>query len=348
MIPNYDNPLPGVPLVESPFFPELFDPSDPIYPIARSLNERGYAVIDFPDPDIDGLAEAISRNLHDRYDWETWHARGADLRLQDAWQSEPAVKAIAVNDHILALLERLYGRPAFPFQTLNFPVGSQQHFHTDSIHFSSRPERFMCGVWVALEDIGPDQGPLIYYPGSHAWPIYTREHIGEPYYRAEGGYQATFEPMWRRLVERHRVQPEQFHARKGQALIWAANLLHGGAPHLDRTRTRWSQVTHYYFDDCTYYTPLNSNEPLGSLDSREPPDIRTGSNVRGSYLGTPLTAKTYGRALDRRTKVIKVPTGLPPFDPAKYVELNPDIAASGVDPSFHYDHYGRHEHRRWY
>ena len=46
--------------------------------------------------------------------------------------------------------------------------------------------------------------------------------------------------------------------KKGQALIWSANLLHGGGEHRDKTRTRHSQVTHYYFEGCQYYMPLES------------------------------------------------------------------------------------------
>ncbi len=40
------------------------------------------------------------------------------------------------------------------------------------VHFNSIPQRFMCGVWVAMEDIAPDNGPLHYYPGSHKLPFY--------------------------------------------------------------------------------------------------------------------------------------------------------------------------------
>ena len=32
------------------------------------------------------------------------------------------------------------------------------------------PEGFMCGVWVALEDMDMENGPLVYYPGSHKLP----------------------------------------------------------------------------------------------------------------------------------------------------------------------------------
>jgi len=33
----------------------------------------------------------------------------------------------------------------------------------------------MCGVWLALEDIDADNGPLIYYPGSHRGPHFGNE-----------------------------------------------------------------------------------------------------------------------------------------------------------------------------
>ena len=41
--------------------------------------------------------------------------------------------------------------------------------------------------------------------------------------------------------------------KKGTALIWSANLLHGGGIITDHNRTRLSQVTHYNFDSCEYY-----------------------------------------------------------------------------------------------
>ena len=61
----------------------------------------------------------------------------------------------------------------------------------------------------------------------------------------------------------------QFHAKKGQALIWAANLLHGGAAQTNLKRTRYSQVTHYYFDNCCYYTPMSSVPFLGPIWFRD-------------------------------------------------------------------------------
>ncbi len=290
---RFQNPLPGVPLVESPFFHDLLadlEVDEATKAVATQLHDQGWAVIDFPDPEIGLRADRIKRSLHSRYDWATWRASGwrsdDGLRIQDAFAFDDDVKQIAANPQITALLSALYSRRAWPFQTLNFPVGTQQHFHSDSIHFSSVPERFMCAVWVALEDIGPEQGPLLYYPGSHKWPIYVNEHIG--LCRAGEGdppTQKAFEALWSSLVRVNGLEPVQFHAKKGQALIWAANLLHGGSHQTNPELTRWSQVTHYYFDNCCYYSPMESDPFYGRIFFRRPMDISTGATMPNVYSG---------------------------------------------------------------
>ena len=287
----------NIPHVESPFFEEHFPAAgtDPeLLRVARSLHEEGFAVLDFPDERFERRVEEILANLSDRFDWEAWRADQVEgLRVQDAWQFDEQVRAIATNEAMLRMLSQLYGRKAFPFQTLNFPVGTQQHYHTDCVHFASVPERFMCGVWVAFEDVGDDAGPLLYYPKSHRLPIYLNEHLGAVPGDGEDPYETydQFVEFWRRLVAAHGLQPVEFHPKKGQALIWAANLLHGGMPQRDKNKTRWSQVTHYFFEDCAYYTPLGSLPYLGSVEYRELTDVATGAPVRQAINGMPLTGE---------------------------------------------------------
>lgn len=288
--------LPGVPLVESPLFAQSLDEmglSEQERAIAQALHDKGYAVIDFPDPDIDARIERVKARLAPRFgdhlaDPASIKTQG-NCRIQDAWKFDPDVKAIATNPDLLALLTKLYGRRAVPFQTLNFPVGTQQHIHSDSIHFSSVPERFMCGVWLAMEDIHEDAGPLLYCPGSHKWPIATNIAIGRDGWNDRATLaQVPYERLWRELVAASGFGEERFAARKGQALIWAANLLHGGSLQTDLTKTRWSQVSHYYFADCIYYTPAFSDEPLGRLDTRTIVNIATGEVEPNRHLGQPL------------------------------------------------------------
>jgi len=311
------NPFPGLPLIESPLFP-MFKGAQGFTAeeerIAADLHDKGYAVLDFPDADIDARIDRIKAALGPRYGIDFADPQSdktlGERRIQDAWISDADVRAIAANQAMLDLLGKLWGRPAFPFQTLNFPVGTQQEAHSDSVHFSSLPERFMCGVWLAMEDIGPDAGPLFYHPGSHRWPIMSNALIGR---RGHGGELASaqdpYGPAWQALVEAHGTQAETFHARKGQALIWCANLLHGGSAQTDPKLTRWSQVTHYYFEDCIYYTPAFSDEALGRLQLRNLVSVQDGRPRPNRYLGeqvqSPSTRSKRRSLVHRLTKRLR-------------------------------------------
>ena len=116
--------------------------------------------------------------------------------------------------------------------------------------------------------------------------------------------QDPYQDAWDAMVAARGAPAEHFLARKGQALIWAANLLHGGSPQTDPTRTRWSQVTHYFFDDCIYYTPAFSDEPLGRLAMREIVSAADGSRKPNLYLGETINqpAAKRARSLWKRLK----------------------------------------------
>lgn len=303
--------FPGVPRIESPIFTKdsLADLTDAEQAIARDLNTDGFAVFDFPDPEVDARIERIQTNLAPRFDIPfddpAADKTKGERRIQDAWQFDDDVRAIASNPQVLSLLGKLYGRVAFPFQTLNFPVGTQQGVHSDAVHFSSLPERFMCGVWVAMEDVSADAGPLFYIPGSHKWPIISNSMIGRRGYGSElNSAQDPFDAAWRALCETHEAKPELFLARKGQALIWSANLLHGGSRQTDPALTRWSQVTHYYFDDCIYYTPAFSDEALGRLQTREILAIHDARTRPSHYLGEAAFGSTDEKKRDHSAERI--------------------------------------------
>ena len=303
------NIFPGLPLIESPVFPALkaeWDLTAEEERIANDLHEKGYAVFDFPDCDLDSRIGRIQQHLGPRYgidfDDPASDKTIGERRVQDAWQFDEDVRAIAANQAVIDLLSKLYGRKAFPFQTLNFPVGTQQDAHSDSVHFSSLPERFMCGVWLAMEDVGPHAGPLFYYPGSHRWPIMTNALIGRRGYGSDlNSAQDPYGPAWRALCEVHGAQPELFLPRKGQALIWCANLLHGGSYQHDPALTRWSQVTHYYFDDCIYYTPAFSDEAIGQLDLRNLVAISDGERRSSKYLGDAVSSRIQNSPVENPT-----------------------------------------------
>ncbi len=232
-------------------------------------------------------------------------------RVQDAWYRSPAVRKLAAWPEVRRLLRAAYGRDPFPFQTLNFRQGSQQHLHSDTIHFHSAPERFMCGVWIALEDVRREAGPLAYLKGSHKLPVLTMRGVGvnspEPGYE---DYVRSYVPRFDEAMETAQLPLEWAVIPKGWAFVWAANLAHGGSPIQDPGSTRRSLVVHHYFEDCLYYTPMHSDEPGGRLHMRLPPDVRTGwsrwptRNGRPERLSRHLIAASWLRDLRRRPVVL--------------------------------------------
>lgn len=272
--------LPEFPFIHSPLFSEIEAQGffGSYSAAAQQLHQQGYVIVDLGRDRMSAIADQIQQDTAHHLDLQAWREQGGigDLRVQDAWKESDAVRELALLPDIHSLLKLFWGRTPFAFQTLNFPVGTRQHIHSDAVHFHSEPPGFMCGVWVALEDVHPDAGPLEYYPGSHRLPYLQAHDVG--IYQQEDFIpdQTIFHSAWSAEIESNGLQQQVFTPRLGQALIWTANLLHGGAPVVDLLRTRWSQVTHYFFEGCQWYTPMLSDWPHGKVAWRRPLDIKTG------------------------------------------------------------------------
>jgi hypothetical protein len=293
----------NVPPVESPFFESILTGNrvDPVLAArARAYREQGFLVLeDAVEPE---LIDAITTKFPWLFDPATVFdappfvqelLRLDPNRRLDAWWVCEAVRELACHPAILDILAQLYGREPIPFQTLSFLRGTEQPAHSDAIHFSSIPARFMCGVWVALEDMTEENGPLVYYPGSHRLPEPQLEQLGlppQPGTTAIGPTYERFENYVRSVVKACGLRAERLTVRKGTALIWASNLLHGGSAIRRAGATRMSQVTHYYFRDCVYYAPIHSSAALGEYRLKPIHDLRTGDVVPHSLNGQPFEA----------------------------------------------------------
>lgn len=254
--------------------------------LVRKYAKDGYLIVEPEMADFDRLASQIRREL--KY--------GDSTRIQDAWRDCTAVRQLAIQPKILQLLEVLYRREPVPFQTLNFCVGTQQRAHSDSIHFQSMPRGFMCGVWFALEDIDEDNGPLFYYPGSHTLPYIELQDLGRRSQKNDNTSYEHYVGYLENLMDDCGFQRKTIAMPKGSAIIWAANLVHGGGQIFDKSRTRHSQVTHYFFKDCLYYTPLLSEPFHGHMYVRNHlVDIRDGQKVTHCYQGERLAHEQVDR-----------------------------------------------------
>jgi ectoine hydroxylase-related dioxygenase (phytanoyl-CoA dioxygenase family) len=251
----------------------------------RRLAETGLASLDLGEE---------GRRLADRAVEETepYFADGAVTRVQDAWLRSKAVRRLASHPKIMRALNVAYGRRPFAFQTLNFRRGTRQALHSDAIHFHSEPQRFMCGVWIALEDISPDAGPLRYVEGSHRLPVLTMQGAGvNQHPPTESDYAKHYLPGLERRLAASAFPEKIATPKKGEAVVWAANLAHGGAPVLDPAATRRSLVVHMFFKDCLYYTPMTSAPEQGLYQTRLPLNVGEGGWVwprqNGRRVGVP-------------------------------------------------------------
>jgi hypothetical protein len=255
---------------------------------ARELAQTGLARLDLGEG-AQALCDGVLADV------EPLFADPSVYRVQDAWLRSAAVRKLASLPAIVDRLSAAYGRPAFPFQTLNFKRGSQQGLHSDAMHFHADPALFMCGVWIALEDTRPDAGPLTYVPGSHRLPVMTMRDAGVDSARpTNADYAKSYVPALAAQLEASGLPHAEALPRKGEAVVWAANLAHGGAPIIDPDATRRSLVVHFYFDGCVYYTPLHSDVEGGRLAVRLPANVATGGwawpNRDGRPVAPALTA----------------------------------------------------------
>ena len=141
----------------------------------------------------------------------------------------------------------ILGDTAVATQSLYFEFGSQQALHRDSVVVPSPTFGRLVAAWIALEDIAPESGPLMYVPGSQRLPFYEfrpGQLVYDPTAHTAADVEAALS-FYRAELERSALPVRQFTARRGEALIWHSALSHGGAPVTDPDRTRKSLVVHF-------------------------------------------------------------------------------------------------------
>ncbi len=202
--------------------------------------------------EIDGLRfECVTVGGYNPVPWDpavkTSPAKALDLH----WLSQP-IRELIFSKPIRDTIELLFERRALASQSLTFLRGSSQGYHQDTLYVPfSLPRQFVAS-WIALEDVTPGGGELTYFPGSHRMP----EHL----------YADKFKTLWdaQRMLRQNSLRDEikdysqrleersvragcsaqNFLAKKGDVLIWHADLAHGGLP-ISTGKTRASVVTHY-------------------------------------------------------------------------------------------------------
>ncbi len=145
---------------------------------------------------------------------------------------------------VLRFLEQIFERPPVVFQTMSMRKGSEETLHIDTGPLTLTEPLSMAASWVALEDVQPCSGEFEFVPGSHRLPELL-------HYGVEKGHSGDFREyakILNRTLEmcaERGLETKRFMAKKGDVLIWHADLMHGGAKIEDAERTRKSLVAHF-------------------------------------------------------------------------------------------------------
>lgn len=165
-------------------------------------------------------------------------ARGHAYKLNNLFARRSEIRRVALSPRLRAVCADLLEGEPLICNSLNFERGSQQPAHIDNWYMPPPVENRMVAASIALDDVDADNGPIVYYPGSHRiapFPAKGRDnesHDSQAYLRAQ--------------VAARGLQPVEVRARSGDVFIWHAQLLHGGQPIRDPERTRSSLVVHYW------------------------------------------------------------------------------------------------------
>jgi ectoine hydroxylase len=230
--------------------------------LAATWARGGYAVLKnyFSSDFIDQTNAEIDRLLHEKVIDYNYSGR----KIMFAYRHGALMNKIATDQGIIAAFKFLSGKEMVPFQSINFEKSSEQRAHSDAIHMTTYPLGYLTAAWVALEDIGTNQGPLIYYPGSHRLPYVLNDdfdHGGSNYLLGKDAYLA-YEEHIQKLIRENKLQAEVLHPEKGDVFLWHGNLIHGAQKMIQPELTRKSMVVHYLSPEVICYHEITQRPAL--------------------------------------------------------------------------------------
>lgn len=234
----------------------------------RFWSRNGYLILEraIPDEVVDAAARDLERAYAGGFDdlkfechavspgHMTWRPEinPHPAKALDIHHFSAATRELMFADAIADFLALIFEAKAFASQSLGFLRGSAQEGHQDSAYVAYTIPRQFAASWTALEDVTLGAGELFYYPGSHRWPDFI---YAERFKSVSEAQRSSADRDMRSDIVRHVQSLEQrakeagiakmpFAARKGDVLIWHADLVHGGNP-VSQAVTRKSIVTHY-------------------------------------------------------------------------------------------------------
>lgn len=252
--------------------------SDPLlFQIGQSLIDTGFAVAPgLIDPQLCDAAAQDFQDFSTRAgdDPRYRDAHGNFLRVVNLHLSSANALRIGLDSTVMKILDFIFGCKAGIYSSLYFEHGTQQPIHRDSPFFETFPRNFFMGVWVALEDIHPDAGPLMYVPGAHRFEcdpkeIFARIQANHPDKNSDEVLAQSLQIYYGEVAQRSSAiaAPVRRPLKKGDVAFWHPLAPHGGSPATNPALTRRSMVFHctpetrQVYQHGVFFSHQDSNPP---------------------------------------------------------------------------------------
>ena len=309
--------------------------------IAKKWITDGYSIIPklFSDDQIDSTWEEYEKLIKDGIIETEPEKHGFPGRYLNPHFYSSKIRKMMVDEKLISHLSFILGVKTNPFQSIIGHRASEQKTHSDSIHMTTYPGGYMIAAWIAMEDISADSGPLVYYPGSHKLPYVYSSEAGITLEEVKANqddlykpYRQKYEPLIEEIIREKKLSEKTFIAKKGDVLIWHANLLHGGSMCKNFELSRKALVCHYFSENCLKYHDY-TGAMANDFSSIFQEDLHAQKGFISKYLG-----KLFGKENS--------------ISEAIYLSKYPDVKISienGLfrDAKEHYNLHGKKEGRKW-
>lgn len=167
----------------------------------------------------------------------------------------PSMKALALHRPLTEAMRPLIGNvePGLHLCLTGFQ-STERKYHQDSYLNPAGVDDRYVAAWIVLEDVDPDAGPFEYVAGSHLWPVIQREKVWDVM-KIRG--QDPSLPTWpsdsqdwvgeacEQEIGFRRSEVTPFLGKRGDVLLWNANLVHRGSAPKNRELERRALICHY-------------------------------------------------------------------------------------------------------
>ncbi|MBV9496344.1 MAG: phytanoyl-CoA dioxygenase family protein [Acidobacteria bacterium] len=205
--------------------------------------------------DVDRLWEERPENVSVAYDTapkrfrdaNAEHDRKPKYRIHDLHSYSEVARRLYLDKQIHRWMELILDEQPVATQSLFFEYGSQQPLHRDSIVVPTPLFGHLAAVWIALEDIDPRSGALLYVPRSHKMPFYEfapNQYVFDYEHMGAGDVEKAMR-FHDETMATLKLETKTFAPKRGEAFLWHSALMHGGGAVEDERLTRRSFVIHY-------------------------------------------------------------------------------------------------------